>query len=287
MVAVERVSHYIDLPTEAPLYVENRRPASNWPTKGTIVLENIKLRYRPSTPLVLNGISVTFKGGSKVGVVGRTGSGKSTLVLALFRLVELSGGRISIDGVDISSIGLSDLRTKLSIIPQDPTLFDGTIRSNLDPTSQYSDEEIWEALRKCQLSDIVKLLPLRLESPVLENGENYSVGQRQLFCLGRALLKQSRILVLDEATASVDTETDTMIQNTVRREFANCTVLSIAHRIPTVMDCDKVLVLDKGKMKEYDSPAKLMEVQPESIFAALVHEYQARSESNAGTREIK
>jgi len=287
MVAVERVSHYIDLPTEAPLYVENRRPASNWPTKGTIVLENIKLRYRPSTPLVLNGISVTFKGGSKVGVVGRTGSGKSTLVLALFRLVELSGGRISIDGVDISSIGLNDLRTRLSIIPQEPTLFDGTIRTNLDPTSQYSDEEIWEALRKCQLSDIVKLLPLRLESPVLENGENYSVGQRQLFCLGRALLKQSRILVLDEATASVDTETDTMIQNTVRKEFANCTVLSIAHRIPTVMDCDKVLVLDKGKMKEYDSPAKLMEVQPESIFAALVHEYQARSQSNAETREIK
>lgn len=287
MVAVERLSHYIDLPTEAPLCIENRRPAHNWPTTGTIVLENLRLRYRPNTPLVLNGISVIIKGGSKVGVVGRTGSGKSTLVLALFRLVEASGGSIFIDALDISTIGLNDLRTKLSIIPQEPTLFDGTIRSNLDPTGQYSDEELWEALRKCQLADIVKELNLRLESPVLEDGENWSVGQRQLFCLGRALLKQSRILVLDEATASVDTETDTLIQQTVRTEFASCTVISIAHRIPTVMDCDKVLVLEKGRVKEYDTPAKLMEQQPESVFASLVHEYQARSRGTADTRPLE
>ncbi|KAG0586421.1 hypothetical protein KC19_2G089600 [Ceratodon purpureus] len=287
MVAVERISHYLSLPSEAPEIVENKRPAHDWPSNGTICLENLKLRYRPNTPLVLKGISLTIKGGNKVGVVGRTGSGKSTLVLALFRLVEASGGRILVDGVDLSEIGLSDLRTRLSIIPQDPTLFDGTIRSNLDPTGQYSDQELWEALRKCQLADIVQELDLRLESPVLENGENWSVGQRQLFCLGRALLKRSRVLVLDEATASVDTRTDALIQQTVREEFASCTVISIAHRIPSVMDCDKVIVLEKGLVKEYDSPSKLMVQRPESLFAALVHEYQARSTNTIDLRSLE
>lgn len=287
MVAVERISHYLSLPSEAPEIVENKRPAHNWPSRGTITLQNLKLRYRPNTPLVLKGINLTINGGNKIGVVGRTGSGKSTLVLALFRLVEASGGRILVDGVDISEIGLSDLRTRLSIIPQDPTLFDGTIRSNLDPTGQHSDQELWEALRKCQLADIVQELDLRLESPVLENGENWSVGQRQLFCLGRALLKRSRVLVLDEATASVDTRTDALIQQTVRQEFASCTVISIAHRIPSVIDCDKVIVLEKGFVKEYDSPAKLMEQQPESLFAALVHEYQARSNSAIDLRSLE
>eukprot|EP00246_Nothoceros_aenigmaticus_P013792 TRINITY_DN4941_c0_g1_i1.p1 TRINITY_DN4941_c0_g1~~TRINITY_DN4941_c0_g1_i1.p1 ORF type:complete len:1023 (+),score=185.59 TRINITY_DN4941_c0_g1_i1:213-3071(+) len=278
MVSVERIDQYTHLPSEAPLVIEDRRPPPSWPSRGEIVLHRLKLRYRPTTPLVLNGISLTIDGGSKVGIVGRTGSGKSTFILALFRIVEPAGGKIVIDGIDICSLGLKDLRSRLCIIPQEPTLFDGTIRTNVDPVGVHSDEEIWEALAKCQLASVVKELDGKLDSQVLENGANWSVGQRQLFCFGRALLKRSRILVLDEATASVDTETDGIIQMTVRQELSQCTVVSIAHRIPTVMDSDKVLVLDAGLVKEYDSPSRLLD-NPSSLFSSLVHEYSSRSET--------
>ncbi|CAM6100669.1 unnamed protein product [Calypogeia fissa] len=278
MVAIERIGQYTHLPSEPELTIEKTKPAPTWPDHGTIVMENLKLRYQPQAPLVLKGINVTIKGGHKVGVVGRTGSGKSTILLALFRLVEAAEGVVLIDNIDIKTLGLNDLRSRLSIIPQDPTLFDGTVRSNLDVLEEHLDAEIWEALEKCQLASNVKELKGKLDAPVLENGENWSLGQRQLFCLGRVLLKRTQILVLDEATASVDAQTDAVMQKIIRKEFDNSTVISIAHRIPTVMDSNKVLVLDAGKVREYASPSTLLD-NPHSLFSSLVHEYSARSVS--------
>ncbi|KAL1216186.1 ABC transporter C family member 14 [Cardamine amara subsp. amara] len=275
MVSVERIKQFTDIPAEAKWEIKESRPPPNWPYKGNIRLEDVKVRYRPNTPLVLKGLTIDIKGGEKVGVVGRTGSGKSTLIQVLFRLVEPSGGKIIIDGIDICTLGLHDLRSRFGIIPQEPVLFEGTVRSNIDPTEKYSDEEIWKSLERCQLKDVVSSKLEKLDSLVADNGENWSVGQRQLLCLGRVMLKRSRILFLDEATASVDSQTDAMIQKIIREDFSACTIISIAHRIPTVMDCDRVLVIDAGRAKEYDSPVRLLERR--SLFAALVQEYALRS----------
>ncbi|CAH2063058.1 unnamed protein product [Thlaspi arvense] len=275
MVSVERIKQFTDIPSEAKWEIKENRPPPTWPYKGNIRLEDVKVRYRPNTPLVLKGLTIDIKGGEKVGVVGRTGSGKSTLIQVLFRLVEPSGGKIIIDGIDICTLGLHDLRSRFGIIPQEPVLFEGTVRSNIDPTEKYSDEEIWKSLERCQLKEVVSAKPEKLDSLVADNGENWSVGQRQLLCLGRVMLKRCRILFLDEATASVDSQTDAMIQKIIREDFSACTIISIAHRIPTVMDCDRVLVIDAGKAKEYDSPVRLLERR--SLFAALVQEYALRS----------
>ncbi|KAL3687429.1 hypothetical protein R1sor_013738 [Riccia sorocarpa] len=276
MIAVERIKQFTSLEQEAPYVIEESRPPAQWPAEGFIELRNLQVRYNPHSPLVLHGLTCRIEGGQKLGVVGRTGSGKSTLIQTLFRLVEPTGGNILIDGLDISRIGLHDLRSRLSVIPQDPTLFEGTMRFNLDPLEQYSDTEIWEALDKCQLGDIVRASNMKLDLPVTENGENWSVGQRQLLCLGRALLKRTRILVLDEATASVDSTTDGLIQNTIRTEFGHCTVITVAHRIPSVVDSDRVLVLSDGKIAEYDAPAHLLQ-DHSSFFYKLVSEYSTRS----------
>ncbi|WOL15825.1 hypothetical protein Cni_G24606 [Canna indica] len=235
----------------------------------------VLVRYRPNTPLVLNGITISINGGEKIGVVGRTGSGKSTLIQVLFRIVEPSEGQIIIDRIDICKLGLHDLRSRFGIIPQEPVLFEGTIRSNIDPIGLYSDDEIWKALDRCQLRDAVSSKPEKLDASVVDNGENWSVGQRQLLCLGRVMLKRSGILFMDEATASVDSQTDAVIQRIIREDFATCTIISIAHRIPTVMDCDRVLVIDAGLAKEFDKPSYLIE-HP-SLFGALVQEYAHRS----------
>ncbi|VVB03655.1 unnamed protein product [Arabis nemorensis] len=275
MVSVERIKQFSVIPSEAAWERKENQPPSNWPFYGNVHLEDLKVRYRPNTPLVLKGITLDIKGGEKVGVVGRTGSGKSTLVQVLFRLVEPSEGKIIIDGIDICTLGLHDLRSRFGIIPQEPVLFEGTVRSNIDPTEQYSDEEIWKSLERCQLKEVVAAKPEKLDSLVVDNGENWSVGQRQLLCLGRVMLKRSRLLFLDEATASVDSQTDSVIQKIIREDFESCTIISIAHRIPTVMDGDRVLVIDAGKAKEFDSPARLLERQ--SLFAALVQEYALRS----------
>ncbi|KDP28919.1 hypothetical protein JCGZ_14690 [Jatropha curcas] len=278
MISVERILQYSNITSEAPLVVEECRPSDNWPEVGTISFKDLEVRYAEHLPSVLKHISCTFPGRKKVGVVGRTGSGKSTLIQAIFRIVEAREGSITIDDVDVSKIGLHDLRSRLSIIPQDPTMFEGTVRGNLDPLGQYSDNVVWEALDKCQLGDLVRSKHEKLDATVIENGENWSAGQRQLFCLGRALLKKSSILVLDEATASVDSATDGVIQKIISQEFKDRTVVTIAHRIHTVIDSDLILVLSDGRIAEYDTPVKLLE-REDSFFSKLIKEYSMRSQN--------
>ncbi|EMS51110.1 ABC transporter C family member 9 [Triticum urartu] len=276
IISVERVNQYMDIQSEAAEVVEENRPLQDWPQNGNVDIRDLKIRYRIDLPLVLHGITCKFEGGDKIGIVGRTGSGKTTLIGALFRLVEPTEGKVIIDSVDISTIGLHDLRSRLGIIPQDPTLFQGTIRYNLDPLGQFSDEQIWEVLDKCQLFEAVREKEQGLDSHVVQDGSNWSMGQRQLFCLGRALLRRCRILVLDEATASIDNATDAILQKTIRTEFKYSTVITVAHRIPTVMDCDMVLAMSDGKAVEYDKPTKLMETEG-SLFCKLVEEYRSHT----------
>ncbi|XP_059276296.1 ABC transporter C family member 10-like isoform X1 [Lycium ferocissimum] len=278
IISVERLEQYMHIPSERAEIIQGNRPDPSWPSTGKVEIVDLKVRYQPKAPLVLQGISCIFEGGHKIGVVGRTGSGKTTLISALFRLVEPTEGMIIIDGLNISTIGIHDLRSSLSIIPQDPTLFSGTVRYNIDPLSEHTDQEIWEVLGKCQLRDVVQQKEGKLDSSVAQDGSNWSMGQRQLFCLGRALLKRRKILVLDEATASIDNATDSIIQKTIRTEFEDCTVITVAHRIPTVMDCTMVLAISDGKLVEYDKPMKLMKKES-SLFGQLVNEYWSRSQN--------
>ncbi|CAA7016710.1 unnamed protein product [Microthlaspi erraticum] len=283
IISVERLNQYTHLSPEAPEVIEETRPPVNWPVTGRVEISDLQIRYRQESPLVLKGISCVFEGGHKIGIVGRTGSGKTTLISALFRLVEPVGGKIVVDGVDISTIGVHDLRSRFGIIPQDPTLFNGTVRYNLDPLCQHSDAEIWEVLGKYQLREVVQEKENGLDSLVVEDGSNWSMGQRQLFCLGRAVLRRSRVLVLDEATASIDNGTDLILQKTIRREFADCTVITVAHRIPTVMDCTMVLSMSDGRIVEYDEPMKLMKKE-DSLFGKLVKEYWSHYHSAPDSR---
>ncbi|KFH67872.1 hypothetical protein MVEG_06603 [Podila verticillata NRRL 6337] len=298
LVSVERICEYSEKSTEAPdvnKETDDQLPP-NWPEQGGIVFKNYSTRYRQGMDLVIKDISFTVAAGEKVGIVGRTGAGKSSLTLALFRIIEAAnshwaisshngadldadpnksdtgkalkdlervaveedGGSIEIDGVDISTVGLETLRKHLAIIPQDPTLFAGTVRDNLDPFDQSGDADLWEALERAHLKEHVSSLAGGLSFEVAQNGENFSVGQRSLICLARALLRKTKILVLDEATAAVDVETDELIQKTIRQEFKDRTILTIAHRIKTVMDSDKILVLEQGRVEEYESPKVLL-----------------------------
>uniref|UniRef100_A0A672QTD8 Multidrug resistance-associated protein 1 n=1 Tax=Sinocyclocheilus grahami TaxID=75366 RepID=A0A672QTD8_SINGR len=257
IVAVERVKEYGDTEKEAEWRLEHSTLPAGWPTTGHIEIRNFGLRYREDLELAISDISVNIEGGEKVGIVGRTGAGKSSLTLGLFRIIEAAQGEICVDGVNIAELGLHELRSRITIIPQDPVLFSGSLRMNLDPFDGYTDEEVWRALELAHLKNFVSGLPDKLNHECSEGGENLSLGQRQLVCLARALLRKTKILVLDEATAAVDLETDNLIQSTIRTQFEDCTVLTIAHRLNTIMDYTRVLVLDKGQMAEFDSPSNL------------------------------
>ncbi|XGW32576.1 hypothetical protein V3C99_017265 [Haemonchus contortus] len=266
IVAVERIKEYSDTPIEGAHSKE--KPADSWPQQGKIDIRNVFLRYREGLEPVLKDISVSIQPKEKVGIVGRTGAGKSSLTLALFRTVEIDSGCIEIDGENISKLSLEELRSRLTIVPQDPVLFSGTLRFNLDPFDAYTDEEIWNALRNAHLEPFVSSLAEKLQHQISEGGENLSVGQRQLLCLARALLRRPRILILDEAAAAVDAETDSLLQRTIREQFADCTVLTIAHRLHTVMDCDRLLVLSAGCVVEFDSPQALL-TKTDGVFYGM------------------
>lgn len=272
IVAAERLKEYADSPTEAAWTNPDHTPEESWPNNGSIHFEEYCTRYREGLPLVLKDLTFSVKGGERVGIVGRTGAGKSSLTLALFRLIEKASGRILIDNLDISNLGLHDLRSKITIIPQDPVLFSGTLRMNLDPFNHHNDEEIWQALTHSNLKTFVSdQLTEGLDHVISEGGGNLSVGQCQLICLARALLRKTKILVLDEATAAIDMETDEIIQKTIRTQFNTCTIITIAHRLNTIMDYDKILVLKNGSREEFDSPQTLLNSK-ESIFYSMCKE---------------
>uniref|UniRef100_A0A4W4ELH5 Cystic fibrosis transmembrane conductance regulator n=1 Tax=Electrophorus electricus TaxID=8005 RepID=A0A4W4ELH5_ELEEL len=269
MTSVERVVEYTELENEAP-WETQEHPPPDWPLQGLITFDQVNFSYSPDGPVVLKNMTAMFRPREKVGIVGRTGAGKSSLISALFRLAEPEG-KIYVDGVLTSDIGLHDLRQKMSIIPQDPVLFTGTMRKNLDPFSQHSDEDLWNALEEVQLKSVVEELPSKLETVLAESGSNFSVGQRQLVCLARAILRKNRILIIDEATANVDPRTDELIQKTIREKFQECTVLTIAHRLNTILDSDRILVLDAGRIHEYDEPYVLLQNQ-DGIFYKMVQQ---------------
>jgi ATP-binding cassette subfamily C (CFTR/MRP) protein 4 len=257
MTSVERILEYSRLPSEAELESVTK-PALDWPQEGRIQLKDVYLTYENSPKPTLINLNCIIRGGEKVGVVGRTGAGKSSILAALFRMHEIEGN-IIIDDIDCKSIGLHDLRKKMSIIPQDPIAFIGSLRKNLDPFDEHSEDKIWDVLAEVQLKEAVNEMPGRLDYQLSESGGNLSVGQRQLICLARAILRRNRILVLDEATANVDHKTDSLIQRTIRENFADCTVITIAHRLNTIIDSDRVLVLDAGRVIEFERPYLLLQ----------------------------
>ncbi|XP_060850595.1 probable multidrug resistance-associated protein lethal(2)03659 [Rhopalosiphum padi] len=271
MTSVERVVEYSNIPQEAALESSpDKKPPKEWPDKGQIVFDNFYLRYSLDTAHVLKNLNIQIQAMEKIGIVGRTGAGKSSLIGALFRLA-LNEGNITIDGIEIHEIGLHDLRSKISIIPQEPILFSGSMRKNLDPLNEYPDHALWNALEEVELKTIVEDLPDGLNSKMSEGGSNFSVGQRQLVCLARAIVRSNKILVLDEATANVDSQTDALIQNTIRNKFRSCTVLTIAHRLNTVMDSDRVLVMDAGTIVEFDHPYNLLK-NKDGFFYKMVEQ---------------
>ncbi|KAI9439890.1 ABC transporter [Lactarius indigo] len=308
MNSVERIVYYAcDLEQEPPHEIPDQKPPAPWPSKGKLEINEAVLKYRPELPLVLKGLSMSVEGGEKIGIVGRTGAGKSSIMVALFRIVELVSGSISIDGVDISKLGLNDVRNAISIIPQDSTLFSGTLRSNLDPFEQHDDARLWDALRRSYLVEETKRTSpvlsevdseeekvgtgattpnaprFTLDSPIEEEGSNLSIGQRSLVSLARALVKDSKVLILDEATASVDYETDRKIQETIANEFRDRTILCIAHRLRTIISYDRICVLDNGKIIEFDVPEVLY--AQDGIFRGMCERSSITLEDIRGARK--
>jgi ABC-type multidrug transport system fused ATPase/permease subunit len=263
------ITYYSDVAQEAPAVKPDYPCPAGWPSEGHIQFKDVVLKYQEFGVEVLKKVTFNVKPSEKIGIVGRTGSGKSTLLVALLRIVELYGGAVTIDDVDVSKLGLDDLRQQVAIIPQEAILFKGTIRSNLDPFHKSTDELIWRALDAVSLGEKIRAMPSKLDSEVTENGKNFSLGQRQLFCIARAVLSDTKVLVLDEATASIDMQTDAMIQKAIKDNFAHLTVLTIAHRLNTVVECDKILVMEGGNLMEFDEPIKL--IDQGGHFASLVN----------------
>lgn len=272
MTSVERVLEYgTRLEKEPPLETSvGKLPTKVWPEKGEINFCNVAMRYSEDSEFVLRDVHFTVKENEKVGIVGRTGAGKSSITQALFRLTDYDGN-ILIDDVDLKSLGLHTFRRKVSIISQDPVLFSGTLRMNIDPFLERSDSELWTALEQVELKSVVSASPAGLDLHIADAGSNFSIGQRQLICMARALLRNNKIMVLDEATANVDTNTDELIQKTIRKTFKDCTVLTIAHRINTILDYDRIIVMHNGKIVENDTPTNLMHVS-NGYFKQLVRE---------------
>ena len=267
-VSLERILEYSDGKEVEAEWHSDPPPPADWPSRGEIAFLDYNMRYRPGLPLALKGMTLRIASGEKVGVVGRTGAGKSSVTLALFRLIEAASGRIEIDGIDVRRIGLHDLRSRISIIPQEPLLFSGSLRRNLDPLLQRSDQQLFDTLHACGLRDWLSCLSGGLDHEVSEGGSNLSLGERQLVCLARALLRRTRILVLDEATAAVDPQTDALMQRVIQSHCSNCTLITIAHRIHTILHSDRILVMDDGRVSELDSPQALMR-RPDSLFRRL------------------
>lgn len=264
MTSVERILQYTNLPQEGPI-TSNNPPPPTWPSQGQLILKDVSMKYHRDDPPVLKNLNVSVKAGWKIGVVGRTGAGKSSLISALFRLFnEGLEGEIKIDGRDTSTVGLSELRSKISIIPQEPVLFSESLRYNLDPFSQYEDIKLWEVLRQVELNDVA------LDHDIFYGGHNFSVGQRQLICLARAILRNNRLLVLDEATANIDSHTDALIQDTIRSNFKECTVITIAHRLNTIIDSDRIIVMENGSIVEFGCPYELLHDKPNGYFSQMV-----------------
>jgi len=287
---VERIMEYCStLPQEAPAVVEEHQPPPGWPTTGRLEVKNLRMQYRADLPLVLNGLTFTVEHGEHIGIVGRTGAGKSSLLLAIFRIVEpMVGSGLYLDGQDLLSIGLHDLRRSLAMIPQEPVLFQATIRYNCDPYDKHSSEAIWQALEDAQLAPWLRERAASgnagesstsghggLNFMVSENGQNLSVGQRQMVALARAVLRQSQLVVLDEATAAIDAATDAAIQQAVRKCFCASTTLTIAHRLQTIIDSDRVMVLQEGVIAEFDHPDRLL-AQEDGIFSGMVRQSEGR-----------
>ena len=267
MMAVERILEYRDLEPEQKDDPSPNEVEKSWPQHGAVEFKNVVYRYFEEAEPALRGVNFKVRPGEKIGIVGRTGAGKSSLIGAIYRMAELEG-EIIIDGIDTGKISLEQLRSKISIIPQDPVLFSGTLRRNLDPFENFADDLLWKALSEVELKDIAG--PQGLQTLVAAGGSNFSVGQRQLICLARAVLRNNKILVLDEATANVDPDTDHLIQLTIRRRFCDCTVLTVAHRLHTIMDSDRVLVMNYGIAEEFDTPMNLLEI-PMGIFRDMVN----------------
>ncbi|CAF4226614.1 unnamed protein product, partial [Adineta steineri] len=273
--SVERINEYAELTPEAPWEIPDRKPPSYWPANGNIQIMDLSTRYRNNLQLVLKNLTIDIQSGEKIGIIGRTGSGKSSLCLTLFRIIEPTNGTIMIDNVDIRLIGVHDLRSKLTIIPQDAVIFAGTVRFNVDPFGHYSDTEIWHALELTHMKQRIAKMDDGLLHLLAEGGQNMSAGERQLLCLARALLRKSKIFILDEATAAIDMETDRLIQLTIRSAFKDATVLTIAHRLHTILDSNRILVLSNGCVEEFDEPMRLA-ANPNSAFAKLLENANIR-----------
>jgi len=272
MNSVERVAFYSALESESPhevLEVDAELRASGWPQRGELLFEKVVMRYAPHLEPSLKGIDLRVRAGEKVGVVGRTGAGKSSLAVVIFRLVEASSGRVLIDAVDTRTVGLHLLRSQLGIIAQEPVLFNSSIRRNLDPLGEHTNAAIWNALEQAHMSEHVRAMDGQLNARVTDGGSNLSVGQRQLLCLARVMLKRARIVLLDEATAAVDVATDKLIQDTIRRNFQHCTLITIAHRLNTVINSDLIVVLSDGVIAEHGTPTALLS-NPRSHFSRMI-----------------